>query len=225
MERTVIPWEEIFAILERFLRALDPPAVEQAAGSGAADGEREPFRVLVATVISARTRDEVTLEAAERLLARAGDPAALAALDEGEIARLVYPAGFYRTKARNLKRLAGRLQERHGGQVPAEMDALLELPGVGRKTANLVRNLGFGLEGICVDTHVHRIANRLGWVSTPTPALTEAALARILPTRYWIPVNGMLVRFGQTVCTPLSPRCSRCPLAGHCRRVGVRSAR
>jgi len=153
-------------------------------------------------MISLRTKDEVTAAASARLLARAGSPPALAALSEAVIARLIYPAGFYRTKARHLRAAARLLVERHAGRVPETMEELLALPGVGRKTANLVRNLGFGLPGICVDTHVHRISNRLGWVHTGTPLETERALERVLPRRYWIPVNGYLVAFGQRTCTP-----------------------
>ena len=186
---------------------------------------RDPFHVLVSTVISLRTKDEVTAEASRRLLERAPTAEALHRLDEVQVAELIYPAGFYRTKARNLKRIAAALLEQHGGRVPAEMDQLLELPGVGRKTANLVRNLGFGLDGICVDTHVHRISNRTGWVSTRTPHQTEEALMKILPRRYWIPLNTLLVQFGKSVCTPISPLCSRCPFSGWCARQGVDRSR
>jgi len=176
-------------------------------------------------MISLRTKDEVTASASARLLARADSPRALAAMSEAVISRLIYPAGFYRTKARHLRQTARLLVERHGGRVPAAMEELLALPGVGRKTANLVRNLGFGLPGICVDTHVHRISNRLGWVRTRTPLESERALEAALPRRYWIPVNGLLVAFGQRVCTPQSPRCSACPIRRHCARVGVTRSR
>ena len=181
--------------------------------------------MLVSTMISLRTKDEVTAAASARLLARASGPAALAALSEAVIARLIFPAGFYRTKARHLRAAARLLLQRHGGRVPQSMENLLALPGVGRKTANLVRNLGFGLPGICVDTHVHRISNRLGWVRTRTPLETERALQKVLPRRWWIPVNGLLVAFGQRTCTPLSPRCSVCPIRRHCARVGVTRSR
>jgi len=176
-------------------------------------------------MISLRTKDDVTEAASRRLLDRAPDPRSLAAMGEAQIARLIFPAGFYRTKARHLRQTAALLLERHGGRVPESMEQLLELPGVGRKTANLVRNLGYGLPGICVDTHVHRIANRLGWVRTNTPAQTERALEKVLPRRYWIPVNELLVGFGQRVCTPLSPRCSACPISGLCPRRGVGRSR
>ena len=172
-------------------------------------------------MISLRTRDEVTGPAARRLLARAPTPALLAATPEAEVAELVYPAGFYRTKARHLRALAAALLRDHGGRVPRSPSALLRLPGVGRKTANLVLGLGFGIPAICVDTHVHRICNRLGWVTTRTPDATEAALAAVLPRRYWIPINAVLVRYGQQVCTPLAPHCSRCPVQATCPRHGV----
>ena len=174
-------------------------------------------------MISLRTKDEVTAAASARLLARASSPIALASLSERAIAGLIYPAGFYRTKARHLRQVGRLLAER--GRVPEAMEDLLALPGVGRKTANLVRNLGFGLAGICVDTHVHRISNRMGWVSTKDPAGTEMALMEILPKRYWIPINELLVRYGQTVCTPLSPWCSVCPVSRWCARAGVGRAR
>jgi endonuclease-3 len=187
--------------------------------------QRQAFAVLVSTMISLRTKDEVTAAASARLLLRAPTAQALAAMAEGRIARLIYPAGFYRTKARHLKQTAQLLTARHGGTVPSSMEELLALPGVGRKTANLVRNLGFGLPGICVDTHVHRITNRLGWVRTRSPDETEQALMALLPRRYWIPINGLLVAFGQRTCTPQSPWCSRCPIRVHCRRVGVQRSR
>ena len=214
-----IPWDDIFRTLVDLLEAhfnAPAPAVSEAARR-----TRDPFRVLVSTVISLRTKDEVTGAASRRLLARAGTAEALVEMPADEIARLIYPAGFYNTKAAHLKEIARLLLERHDGEVPRDMDALLRLPGVGRKTANLVRNEGYGLPGICVDTHVHRISNRIGWVATKTPAETERALEAILPRRYWIPVNRLLVGFGQRVCTPISPRCSTCPLDGVCMQRGV----
>jgi endonuclease-3 len=183
--------------------------------------ERDPFRLLVACVISLRTKDEVTATASARLFARAASPAALAALPEREIGRLIFPAGFYNTKAKQLREIARRVAAEHGGAVPASLDALLAFPGVGRKTANLVLGLGFGIPAICVDTHVHRISNRLGLVRTKTPEQTEHALEAVLPRRYWIDINDLLVTFGQHVCHPTSPRCSTCPLGSRCPRVGV----
>jgi endonuclease-3 len=186
---------------------------------------RDPFRVLVACVISLRTKDAVTAEASARLFAVAATPTAVARLPEARIAKLIFPAGFYRTKAHQIRAIARQLLDRHGGAVPAERDALLALPGVGRKTANLVLGLSFAKPAICVDTHVHRISNRLGLVRTATPAETEAALERVLPRRHWIDINDLLVTFGQTVCHPTSPRCSTCPLGGRCPRVGVTRSR
>ncbi len=191
----------------------------------AVERTRDPFRLLVACVISLRTRDEVTAAAAARLFAAAADPASMAALAETSIAEAIYPAGFYRTKAAQIRAIARLLLERHGARVPADRDALLALPGVGRKTANLVLGLGFGIPAICVDTHVHRISNRLGLVATKTPEETERALEKVLPQRHWIDINDLLVTFGQRLCHPTSPRCSSCPLAARCPRLGVRRSR
>jgi endonuclease-3 len=190
-----------------------------------AERRADPFDILVSTMISLRTKDEVTSVAAERLLSRAPTAHKLARLGWKQIADLIYPAGFYNIKAKNLKRMAKELVSRYAGRVPEEMEQLLELPGVGRKTANLVRNLGYGLDGICVDTHVHRISNRLGWVQTKTPEQTEIALEKILQRKYWIPINELLVRFGQTLCTPVSPFCTRCPIHARCPRIGVQRSR
>jgi endonuclease III len=216
-----IPWD-------RIVRAITA-ALDGAAGlpsvSAVARENSDPFRVLVATMISLRTKDAVTRLASDRLLAIAETPAKLAGIPESRIARLIYPAGFYRTKARSLRQAARILVAEHGGSVPRTMEELLALPGVGRKTANLVLNLGYGLPGICVDTHVHRVSNRTGWVKTRDPAGTEKALMEILPRRYWIGINELLVRFGQAVCTPISPHCSTCPITAWCARVGVMRSR
>ncbi|HKQ60908.1 MAG TPA: endonuclease III [Candidatus Polarisedimenticolaceae bacterium] len=185
----------------------------------------DPFRILVGCLISLRTKDEVTYPATERLFALAQSPAAMLGLRAATIARAIYPAGFYRRKAAQLRAISRLLMERHGGRVPETIDALLELPGVGRKTANLVVTLGFGKPGICVDTHVHRITNRLGWVRTRTPHDTERVLRERLPRRHWIPINEILVRHGQQVCKPLSPLCSSCPVRPDCARAGVARSR
>jgi endonuclease-3 len=182
---------------------------------------RSPFRLLIACVISLRTKDEVTAEASGRLFAIAPDPDRLATLEVEDIANAIYPAGFYNTKARQLREIASILQDRYDGQVPADEEALLALPGVGRKTANLVLGLGFGVPAICVDTHVHRISNRLGLVATKNPEQTERALNEVLPRDLWIPINDLLVTFGQNRCHPTSPRCVGCPLDDQCPRVGV----
>lgn len=212
--------EKIIATVQEHVQGSPLPSV-----SAVAERKSDPFHILVSTMISLRTKDEVTSAASERLLSRASTAQALTRLGRRQIAELIYPAGFYNTKAQNLKTMAEVLVARYDGRVPESMEQLLRLPGVGRKTANLVRNLGYGLDGICVDTHVHRISNRLGWVQTKTPEQTEGALEKVLPRRYWIPINELLVRFGQSVCTPVSPFCTRCPIGEHCPRIGVQRSR
>jgi endonuclease-3 len=211
---------EILDILQTHLNNHKMPSVSQIA-----EKRRDPFAVLVSTVISLRTKDEVTVPAAMRLLEKAPTPKLLSTLSEEEISSLIYPAGFYKTKAKNLKQIARILIAEYDSLVPSEMDKLLALPGVGRKTANLVRNLSYGLPGICVDTHVHRISNRLGWVKTKNPHETETALMKVLPVTHWIAVNEILIKFGQTVCAPVSPFCSRCPVDKYCKKIGVSSYR
>jgi len=186
-----------------------------------AQGGRDPFRVLVSTLLSARTKDEVTAAASARLFAVAAEPAAVARLRESRLARLIYPAGFYLTKAKNLKRTCRLLVERFDGEVPDTIEELVELPGVGRKTANLVLIEGFRKPAICVDTHVHRITNLWGYVDTKTPEATEMALRSRLHPRYWLDLNRLLVSFGQNTCVPTSPKCSLCPLEQRCPRLGV----
>jgi len=185
----------------------------------------DPFRVLIACILSLRTQDTTTGPAAARLFALADTPEVMLRLSPARIARTIYPVGFYRTKARVIRDISRDLLAHHGGRVPDDIDQLLTLKGVGRKTANLVVTIGFGKPGICVDTHVHRISNRLGYVRTRTPEETEMALRATLPRRYWIGFNDLLVSFGQNVCTPLSPHCSTCPVRVLCRRVGVTTSR
>jgi endonuclease-3 len=186
-----------------------------------AECDGSPFKVLVSCIISLRTRDEVTAQASMRLFERAATPDAMQSLPVDEIAGLIYPAGFYRNKSLQIVEISKRLMNEYGGMVPDEIVELLKFKGVGRKAANLVVTLGFGKPGICVDTHVHRICNRWGYISTKTPDETETALRKILPAEYWIVINDLLVAFGQNHCHPLSPRCSDCRLAGMCDRVGV----
>ena len=181
--------------------------------------------MLIACILSLRTQDTTTGPAAARLFALADTPRPMLALTHRQIERAIYPVGFYRTKARVIRRICAALLERFGGRVPDTIDELLTLDGVGRKTANLVVTLGFNKPGICVDTHVHRISNRLGYVRTRTPDETETALRATLPRRYWIGYNDLLVTFGQNVCVPISPRCSICPVQALCRRVGVTTSR
>lgn len=184
-----------------------------------------PFRVLISTMLSLRTKDAVTAVASKRLFELANSPTAMLTLDAREIEKAIYPVGFYRTKARNILTVCRELIDRYNGHVPDDIDALVALPGVGRKTANLVITLGFGKPGICVDTHVHRITNRWGYVKTKTPDQTEMTLREKLPPEYWIEINDELVSFGQHLCHPTSPRCSICPLTQYCDRVGVKRSR
>jgi len=177
---------------------------------------RDPFRVLLGTILSARTRDACTAEACKRLFARVTTPDALRRIPQDELERLIFPVGFYRDKARHLKALPQVLEQRFGSVLPDTVEELCELPGVGRKTANLVVALGFDKPAICVDVHVHRITNRLGLVNTKTPFETEMALRACLPKRYWKTWNSYLVAFGQTRCLPRNPRCDGCPLATFC---------
>ena len=181
--------------------------------------------MLIACILSLRTQDTTTGPAAARLFAVAATPERLLTLHAARIARLIYPVGFYRTKARVILGICRDLLERFGGRVPDTIDELLKLNGVGRKTANLVVTMGFNKPGICVDTHVHRISNRLGYVRTRNPEETEMALRATLPRRFWIGYNDLLVAFGQNVCAPISPRCSACPVSDLCRRVGVTTSR
>ncbi len=186
---------------------------------------RDPYRVLISTVISLRTKDEVTRTASERLFKKADTPAKMLGLSIEEIGKTIYPAGFYRVKAGNIMMISSILCTEYQGQVPDNLDELLALPGVGRKTANLVLTLAYAKPGICVDTHVHRIMNRLGYVCTKTPEKTEFALREKLPEAYWIEINDLLVTYGQNLCTPVSPFCSKCRLQDMCDRVGVKQSR
>lgn len=181
----------------------------------------DPYRILVSTIISLRTKDEVTEAASERLFAIADTPATMMKTNVRTIEKAIYPAGFYKTKARTLKDISKRLADEYDGKVPASLDELLTFKGVGRKTANLVITLGYGIPGICVDTHVHRIANRLGLIDTKTPDESEFALMAVLPQRYWIGWNQLMVSFGQQICKPISPLCSQCPLDRICPKIGV----
>ena len=184
-----------------------------------------PFKVLISCIISLRTKDDVTAQASARIFARAQTPEEMLLLTVEEISGLIYPAGFYRTKAAQIAVLSQELVEQHHGIVPDSIDELLRFKGVGRKTANLVVTLGFGTPGICVDTHVHRICNRLGYITTKNPDDTEKVLRTLLPSEYWIEINDLLVAFGQNHCHPVSPRCSTCRVAGLCERIGVTVSR
>jgi len=209
----------IDAVLSRLaeaVQALRVPVVDLIAVQ-----THDPYRVLVATVLSARTRDEATAKAAAKLFARAPDFAALERLGEERIVTLIQPVGFPRTKAKHLARLPGVLRERFAGEIPQTVEELCELPGVGRKTANLVVAVAFRKPAVCVDTHVHRIMNIWGYVATRTPLETEMTLRQKLPAHWWLTVNSILVAFGQGICTPVRPHCDACPVGGWCPQLGV----
>jgi endonuclease-3 len=216
-------WDAVFKALEKWRTelAVQDPSVNTVAEHYS----RDPWAVLVSTILSLRTKDEVTLEASKRLLEKAPSPSELALMKEEKIAELAYPAGFYRTKAASLKKIAAILLEQYDGKVPALMDALLALPGVGRKTANLVLTEAFDIAAVCVDIHVHRISNRCGWLESQSPEETELIMRDILPQKYWKRINRLLVLYGQKLCRPVSPFCSRCVIKKHCAKNGVGRSR
>ena len=214
------PWDRLMAGLDAFLADRELPTVSQQALL-----RKDPFRVLVATILSLRSRDAVTEAASARLFALADTPDGIAELDKDSIAAVIKPANFYPTKAARIHALARRLVDEFNGRVPPDLDTLLTFDGVGRKTANLVLTEGFDLPGVCVDTHVHRILNRIGLVRTRDPADTEAVLRRVRPQEHWKPINTRLVAFGQQHCLPRFPRCGTCPLAATCARNDVKPSR
>jgi endonuclease-3 len=211
---------DVVRILKKDLGAGKLPIV-----TALAEREADPFAILISTLLSLRTKDEVTAEATDRLFRLASTPAEMLSLSEKEIIKAIYPVGFYRNKARTIRGTCRDLIERFGARVPDTIEELLTIKGVGRKTANLVVGLGYGKPSICVDTHVHRISNRLGYVQTKTPDQTELALREKLPRRHWIPINTLLVAFGRKTCRPVSPLCSACPIRRYCDRRGVTVSR
>ena len=212
--------DRFISVLKSHYRSWNAPVITLLSHEGAS-----PYQVLISTVLSLRTRDEVTAVASKRLFEKAKEPEAMIALGEGAIARAIYPVGFYPTKAARIVEISRIILERYQGIVPDEIDELLTLPGVGRKTANLVLVEGYRKNAICVDTHVHRISNRIAYVKTTSPDKTEMALREKLPLEYWIDYNEMLVAFGQIICRPISPYCSRCPVAFMCPKVDVTKMR
>ena len=210
--------EGILRILKSEIRRWKVPAV----GVIADQAIDRPFETLVSTILSLRTKDAVTEQASKRLLGRASSPREIASVPVREIERLIYPVGFYRTKANNLRKTCRILMDEYAGKVPRDLEELLKLPGVGRKTANLVVTVGYGDYGICVDTHVHRITNIWGYVETKSPDETEFALREKLPRKHWKTFNDILVTFGQNLCVPISPWCSRCPIQSSCPKIGVK---
>ncbi len=211
-----IPIAQAFEKLDSVIEQLPAPVVEFVAVQG-----KDPFKILVATILSSRTTDQVTSKVVERLFSRVVKPEDLMKLSLTEIEQLIYPVGFYRQKAKQLQTLPQTLSDLFNGEIPDEIEDLIQLPGVGRKTANLVRDKAFGKPAICVDVHVHRICNRWGYVETKSPLETEYKLREKLPAQYWHKINHYLVALGQTICKPRNPRCNNCPLENICPKLHV----
>lgn len=212
---------QVISILREAAKAWSPALVDDKGNKT----QWDPYQILIATILSLRTKDTLTAVVAPRLFDLADTPHKMVEHPAETIAEVIYPVGFYRNKAKSIVEISRRLIEQYDGQVPDDLDELLKFPGVGRKTANLVITAGFNKPGICVDIHVHRISNRWGYVETKTPEKTEFALREKLPQEYWIEYNGLLVSMGQNLCTPISPWCSKCPVYDYCERVGVERSR
>ena len=208
--------DDVIGVIKKQMRDLPDPSVTLV-------GKRwkNPFLVLISCILSLRTKDETTLPASERLFALAETPQKMLTLTPRQIEQAVYPVGFYRTKARTILNICKDLLEKFQGKVPDDLDTLLTFKGVGRKTANLVLTEGYGIPAMCVDTHVHRISNRFGYVQTKTPEETEMVLRKILPKKHWMHYNALLVTWGQNICKPVSPLCTHCGVKAYCKRVGV----
>ena len=207
---------KVVNVLKRELKIWEPPIV-----SSLAEETHSPFQILISTLLSLRTKDETTAVACKKLFALVATPEEMLKLSEEKIIRAIYPVGFYRNKAKTILHICRQLIDSYKSKVPDTTEELLALKGVGRKTANLVAALGYNREEICVDTHVHRISNRLGYVKTETPEKTEYVLREKLPQKYWSIYNTLMVTFGKNICRPVSPFCSKCPVAMYCDRVGV----
>ncbi|NOZ68323.1 MAG: endonuclease III [Deferribacteres bacterium] len=211
---------KVMPLLKKQVQGLELPWLENMANQS-----RDPYKVLISCILSLRTQDRTTGLASARLFSLAPDAETMSALSVREIEKAIYPVGFYKVKAGRIRDISRTLVKEYGSVVPDSLDELLRLKGVGRKTANLVLTLGYGKPGICVDTHVHRITNRWGYVRTKTPEQTEFALREKLPAEYWLSINGLLVAFGQGICRPLSPLCSMCSISRFCAREGVKRHR
>ena len=207
---------KILRIIERKSKQWTLPSV-----SAIAHGTSSPFKVLISTILSLRTKDEVTMSASHRLFQKADTPETILRLKGHQIEKLIYPVAFYRNKAGHILEICNELIEKHEGIVPNDLDTLLKFKGVGRKTANLVLILGYGIPAMCVDTHVHRISNRLGYIKTRNPDESEQKLRQKLPLKYWMKYNDLLVTYGQNQCKPVSPLCSTCPISSFCPQIGV----
>ena len=216
----MIQWKKIFSLIEKLVEKNQLPSVTEIAKNN-----KDPYRVLISTILSLRTKDEVTLEASIRLFKKADSPNKMLKLSEEVISKLIFPVGFYKNKSKNILEITKILLEKYNGLVPSSQEELLSLPGVGLKTANLTLSEGFNLDYICVDIHVHRISNRLGWIKTNTPDESETELSKILPKEHWKPINQLFVSFGKEICRPISPFCSKCNISKYCKKLGVDKSR
>lgn len=216
-------WDALFKRMSDKLDTLDCslPSVSLIAK----ETNNNPYLILISTLLSLRTKDKITLEASRRLFSIAKSPEEMLNISSKKIEDAIYPSCFFRRKADNIKKISQILLDKYDGKVPNSQKDLLELPGIGIKTANLTLNLGFGIEAICVDCHVHQIANRMGWVDTTTPEQSEVKLQEVMPKRFWIPLNELLVAYGQAVCTSISPKCSICSEKDICPKRGITSNR
>lgn len=205
----------------KILQSATKNMIEPAATTITNQYGRNPFLIFVSCILSLRTKDSVSLPASQRLFEHAQTPQALLLLSPATIEKLIYPTGFYRNKTKELLKICKILLKEYDGKVPNSYEELIKLPGVGPKTANLTLAEGFGIPAICVDTHVHRISNRLGLITTKTPEQTEEALKLLLPQKYWSEYNKLMVMWGQNICVPISPKCSECPLLPVCPQIGV----
>lgn len=214
--------DELFKLLKKGLRKFETPVINRAKR----DIDDTPFNTLISCVLSLRTKDEVTEKASLRLLKKYNTPEKILTLSEKRISELIYPVGFYKTKAKRLKEISKTLIDEYSSKVPEDFDELLKLKGVGRKTANIVMVYGHKKTGyLPIDTHCHKIPNRLGWIKTKTPEETEVALRKILPEKYWDDFNDLFVTFGQNICVPISPFCSKCPIEKYCKKINVKRSR
>jgi len=223
MKKSIEHIDKIFDLLKKELKDSKPPSATKSNWDQVID---TPFTTLISCILSLRTKDEVTDKATIRLLKKYDTPEKILKLSNQEIESLIYPVGFYKTKAKRIKEISETLIKNYNGGVPDDFDELLKLKGVGRKTANIVMVYGHKKHGfIPIDTHCNRIPNRLGWIKTKTPEQTEFALKKILPKKYWNDFNNLFVTFGKTICVPVSPFCSRCPIDKFCKKVGVKKSR
>jgi endonuclease III len=216
MNPNSFPIDSVIPLLKTHFESVKAPIVDLIQAQ-----TNDPFKVLIATILSARTKDETTTRAVTELFKHVNTAADFDRISEAELDKIIYQVGFHREKAKHLKQLPAVLTEKFGGEIPSEIDDLVLLPGVGRKTANLVRSIAFGLPAVCVDVHVHRISNRWGYLKTKNPLETEMKLREILPEKYWIVYNSYLVAFGQNLCYPRKPRCADCPISEFCARIEV----